>query len=89
MRLSNNRSQNLPKTEALQERGLRPARGEGADAGRVARDPERVRGREGGAVSCAGRPPVCGRVDHCEARVRDGDAWRLWGYWPGYLQREG
>ena len=66
MRLSNNRSQNFPKTEALQERGLRPARGEGADAGRVARDPERVRRRERGAVARAGRPPVRRRVDHCQ-----------------------
>ena len=46
------------------EGNSRPPGGERADARRVARDPERVRRTEGGAVARAGRPPVRRRVDH-------------------------
>ena len=66
MRLSNNVSlvRIILRLKRCKRWGLRPARGEGADAGRVARDPERVRRRERGAVARARRPPVRRRVYH-------------------------
>ena len=47
----------------LPEGGVAPPGGERADAGRVVRDPERVRLPERGAVARARLPPVRGRVD--------------------------
>ena len=58
----------VPRPEAalvrvLPEGGVAPPGGERADAGRVVRDPERVRLPERSAVARARLPPVRGRVD--------------------------